>query len=118
VVIVKPDMSDTQITATTDDKGFFTAQFSPDTTGEWSWTVWYQGKEFWGDSHRYGEAYSEYNSVMVVEPPAAGGNGNGGEEPPPPPPDEGIPVEYIYVAVAVIVIVIVAFVAYFLLRKK
>jgi outer membrane protein assembly factor BamB len=118
VVFVRPDLSDVQVTATTDDRGFFEAQFSPDVTGEWSYTAYYEGEVFHADAYRYSQAYSEYTSFVVVDPPAAGGNGNGGEEPPLPPPDDGIPVEYIYVAVAVIVIVIVAFVAYFLLRKK
>ena len=76
VVVVRSDMSDFQMTSTTDNEGFFEAQFSSDVVGEWSWTIYYKGKEFWGNSYRCGEAYGEYASANV-SPLVAGGDGGG-----------------------------------------
>jgi len=109
LVFVKPDGDSTTVEATTDQRGFFTAQFSPTDVGNWSWVAWYEGKVFPADSYRYGEAYSGYTSFAVEAPPTSE---------PEEPTNPGLPMEYVYAAIAAVVIVVVAIGAYFLLKRK
>jgi outer membrane protein assembly factor BamB len=112
IVFVKPDLSSTNVTVLTDKRGYFTTTFNPDIVGTWSWTAWYQGKEFPNHSYRYDEAYSEYTSVEVTSPTAGGGDGETTPTATPPVTGEGVPMEYVYAAIAAIAIVLIAIGAY------
>jgi outer membrane protein assembly factor BamB len=109
VSLTKPDMTSVNLTATTDNKGYFTFSYSPTDVGEWGWVAYYEGIRRVGIS--YTEAYGEWTPFTVASPTAS----SGGEEPQ---PTAGFPMEYVYVAIAVIVIVLVAIGAYMFLKRK
>jgi outer membrane protein assembly factor BamB len=112
VVFVRPDLSDVQVTATTDSEGYFTVQYSPDVAGNWSWTAFYDGEVFANHAYSYTQAYTDYYSLNVLVTPSTGGQG-GGEQPPP----AELDMMYVYAAIAVIIIVIAIVGAYFFLKR-
>jgi len=112
LVFVRPDLSDVQVTATTDSEGYFTVQYSPDIYGNWSWTAFYDGEVFANHAYSYSQAYTEYYSLNVLATPSSGGQG-GGEQPPP----AELDMMYVYAAIAVIIIVIAIVGVYFFLKR-
>jgi outer membrane protein assembly factor BamB len=91
------------VSATTDEKGEFTATYTPTVAGDWKVSSWYNGTEL------YSYAYSDEAPLKVVASPST---------PPPSEAEIGIPVEYIYAGVAIVVIVIIVAAAYFLMKRK
>jgi outer membrane protein assembly factor BamB len=110
VTFVKPDGSVADVETVTDSKGYWSIDYSPTATGDWSWVAYYEGMTAPQDAYRYAEAYSDYTDFAVESAPEP-------YTPPPPPPPE-LPAEYIYIAVAAVVIVLVAIGAFFLLKRR
>jgi hypothetical protein len=107
VTFTSPSNVDTNVTATTDDKGMATVTFTPNEKGTWKAIAWYEGKHLPTTSYNY--AFSDQVPIeatqTITSPPE--------EEQPAP-----LAMEYVYAAVVVIVIVIVAAAALMLLRRR
>jgi hypothetical protein len=108
VSLTKPDMTSVNLTATTDNHGYFTISYSPTDVGDWGWVAYYDGMRRVGIT--YNGAYGEWNPFTVSSPTASGGEEN--------PPANGFPMEYVYATVAVIVIVLVAIGVYLFVKRK
>jgi hypothetical protein len=109
VTFTSPSSVDTNVTATTDDKGMATVTFTPNEKGTWKAIAWYTGADH--ATFSYGYAFSDQVPIeatqTITEP-----------EKPTEPTGTNIPMEYVYAAIAVIVIVIIAAAALMLLRKR
>ncbi|UCC58934.1 MAG: PQQ-binding-like beta-propeller repeat protein [Candidatus Bathyarchaeum sp.] len=111
VIFSKPDGTSIHEHLTSNENAAFTISYTPDTAGNWTVTVRYDGAEY--PSRMYTQAFSTHLPLTVVEseePPSS---------PPPPPPKEGIPTEYIIVLVgAILLVVIVTFVYWYIKEGK
>jgi outer membrane protein assembly factor BamB len=115
ISVIKPDMTSVNLTATTDQHGYFTISYSPTQTGDWGWVAYYNGMRRVGIT--YNPAYTEWNPVTVSAPPSTTPVTSSSPSPSPS-PAAGTPVEYIYAAIAVIAIIIIAIGAYAYTRRS
>ncbi len=122
VSFTTPAQENMDLTATTDNNGYFTISCSPTELGAWGWVAYYEGSNRTGIT--YNEVYSEWNTISVVSAPSGGSSEPQVTATPESTPDgttqqptdantaSGIPVEYIYLAVAVVVLVVIGIGAY------
>jgi hypothetical protein len=106
VSFTKPDTSSVNVTATTDNKGYFSVSYSPTDVGDWGWVAYYPGQRKIGIT--YSEAYTEWNKFTTTPTTSPATSSS----PSPSPPPAGMPVEYIYAAVAIVAILLIAVGAY------
>jgi hypothetical protein len=136
ISFTKPDFTSYNVTAKTDNRGYFTISTVPTEVGQWGWVAFYDG--FVKQSIVYEDSFTTYSTFEVVPAPV---------EPTPPPtivetptptPVEtatpevtatpaatatesttytAFPMEYVYAIIAAVVIVI-AVVAVYAMRKK
>ncbi|MGF3571902.1 MAG: PQQ-binding-like beta-propeller repeat protein [Candidatus Bathyarchaeia archaeon] len=102
LTLTKPGGAQVHINETTDEKGWADFSFQVDQAGDWTWTVWYEGKD--KDYIVYTYAYTDTYPLTVktaITGPTA-------------PP--AIPTEYIIAAIVIIAVIIV--VAAYTLKKK
>jgi hypothetical protein len=104
LTITKPDGAQVHINKTTDQKGWADFTFTVDTAGDWTWTVWYEGRDkgYVIYTYAYTDTYPLTVKTIAVEKPAAA---------------PAIPTEYI-IAIIIVVIIIIALAAYTIKRRK
>lgn len=66
ISLTRPDGSNVQLSATTDNDGKFAIDYAPTAVGLWGWVAYYEGQRTVGLT--YGESFSEFNYVNVVSP--------------------------------------------------
>lgn len=104
LTLVKPDGSLVNVNVTTDEKGWADFSFQVDTPGDWTWTVWYEGKD--KDYIVYTYYYTDVYPLTVKAPttqPTAG---------------PAMPIEYVYAAIAAIIIIAIIAVAVYAIKKR
>ncbi|MBX5320474.1 MAG: PQQ-binding-like beta-propeller repeat protein [Candidatus Bathyarchaeia archaeon] len=104
LTLTKPGGAQVHINETTDEKGWADFSFQVDQAGDWTWTVWYEGKD--KDYIVYTYAYTDTYPLTVktaITGPTA-------------PP--AIPTEYVIAIAAIIIIIIIAITAYTLKKHK
>jgi len=127
VTILSPSNSQTNLTATTDNMGFFSISYNPTEAGNWGWVISYSGQQT--TAYVYSEAYSQWNPVEVTSPNAALPQVTQSPTPTTPPTTSAQPTSSptqgsslvdtpTAVAIAVVVVVIIIAVAVLVLRKR
>ena len=134
----KPDGSSLNLTATTDNDGYFTTTFTPTEVGNWGWVAFYEGKRTTGIT--YNAAYSQWTPINVVAAPS---NTTPTSTPTPttnptatpsatttpaptaspeatatPTTANNLPMEYVYAGIAIVVIAVIAVAAYVYTKRK
>jgi len=112
VTFVKPDGSQVNLAATTNEKGVFTASYTPDVAGDWSVTAWWSGYKY------YTYAYSTDMPLKVASTTTPTPPTTPTPTPTPTPAAAAIPTEVVYAGAAIAAIVIVAAAGYMLRKKK
>lgn len=100
VFLTGPNQTPVTLNATTDSKGFFNVSYSPNVAGTWTWSVWYPGQEFPGDSFSYSAIQSDTRTLEVMVP-----------ETPTPSPSPGPQLQIGYEVLAVVIIIAIAAIA-------
>jgi len=103
LTLTKPDGSQIHINVTTDEKGWVDFTFTVDAAGEWTWTVWYEGRDKGYIVYLY--AYTDTHPLTVKTTTAAQ------------PIGPIIPTDYI-VAIILAIVIIIAAAIYVMKRRK
>jgi outer membrane protein assembly factor BamB len=135
VSLTKPDMTSINLTATTDNLGYFSFSYNPTEVGQWGWVAYYSGQE--KPTITYNAAYAQWTAISVTAAPIAESSTQTVAPTEtstlvetatptsvvtvtatPTTGTDNISVEYIYVIVAVIAIVVIAVAAFAYTRKR
>ncbi len=136
ISLTKPDLTSVNLTATTDNLGYFETSFKMPEVGNWGWVAFYEG--ITKPAISYGTTYSEYNPINVLATPVESTptpeatptpTASPTPQPTQPPATEtptatsgtvfgNMPAEYLAAVIAVVLIVIVAIVAFFYMKRK
>jgi outer membrane protein assembly factor BamB len=114
ITFVKPDCLFIDRTVTTNKNGAFSLSYVPETAGNWTITVYYDGAEY--PSHKYAQAYSVDLYFNVVEP-SQSPQGDITSEPEQS-LQESIPTEYIIAIFCIIIILVISISGYLYLKKN
>ncbi|MCW4024133.1 MAG: PQQ-binding-like beta-propeller repeat protein [Candidatus Bathyarchaeota archaeon] len=113
LIWVNPDGSSEEISTTTDHEGFFNFTYTPTTSGEASWLVYFPGTEL-ASGLNLNEAYTPYTSINVMGESTPGPESPTASSESPP----IIPTDYLYIIIGIIVAIIVIVAIVMLLRSR
>jgi outer membrane protein assembly factor BamB len=131
VSFTKPDQTSMNLTAITDNLGYFTVSYNPTEVGSWGWVAYYEGVV--KPRITYNEANCAWNPVSVIAAPGQSTSQPATEQPSQSqaaspqtsatPTSTGstsysIPMEYLYVAIVAVVIIVIAVGAFVLTRSR